>query len=1140
MIEQEPAIEHTRTMAMMVLAMVFALCGGPTVFAQPAPFQHELVVEGFGLPSSGAFLPDGRMLIITLQGTVFITTPVDQRPVQYTEYLQVPNVNNTGEHGLMEVILDPGFATNNFIYLYYSTLNNRNRVSRFTHAGNSASPASETVIFETITPFSSCCHIGGGMAFVDNEHILLSVGDDFTPALAQDPASPYGKIHRFTRTGVIPTDNPYYDATPGNFNANGVLKSVYASGLRNPFRASFNASTGAYLVGEVGGNDHGVAWEDLHIAAPAANFGWPFCGDGGRTPQGACLDPLYSDPVFAYPHAGTGASITAGFTYTGTMFPPEWQGRYIYGDYARSSMRYLTLGPGGQVTSDNAFLNASAGGTFPRSIVKLLQGPDGAIYYIDLVSEFVTYTGGVHRIFYSPNRSPTCGTVSASPNDGPGPTLTTTLAATATDTEGDPLTYTWTRGDGTPTVTGATVGHTYSAPGTYFAQVVVSDGNSSIYCGAAQVKVGTPPFAQITSPGDGSTFRSGDVITFEGIGFDDDPLTEANYSWTAVFNHDDHIHPESGATGTSSFDLIVPTTGHGYSGLTYYTVTLTVTDVDGLQFSHSVQIFPEKVNVTITSTPPGLEVMVEGLPVLTPYTIDQAIGYGMQVAVMDGDQCLGSNGYSFAGWSNGQPQIQNYVVPTTNSTINASFNSTGACGTCGQFLSLDGVDDLVTFTPFALSGDFTIEFWQRPLPGFTSGDAVLGDATTNSLDLAGGKLRLFSNGTPRLISSVNMVANQWNHYAVVRSGGSLTVYVNGVIDAGAITAPLPEAFTVAFLGRGPFTGRYAGGLDELRIWTVARTPTQLQAFHQVEVAPGSAGLNAYWRFDQEAGDQVVQDLSPNLRQGLCGGSLLPEPTDPAFSATNGPMQFSCAREVEVTARVLLKGPYRSTDQLMLDGLRTNGVLPTTEPYTALGVPLTSGTGATLSAGVQTIAGPNAIVDWVVVELRNAASPAQVAQRIPAVLQRDGDIVAATGSGPLRFTVNAPTYHIAVKHRNHLGAMSAAPLSFAASTVTFDLTDPGVPTYGTNARETVLGKAALWAGDCNRDGVIRYAGLNNDRDIILSAIGGTVPTNVTFGYLGADVDLNGIIRYSGASNDRDPVLLSIGGVVPTAVRVQQLP
>jgi hypothetical protein len=164
----------------------------------------------------------------------------------------------------------------------------------------------------------------------------------------------------------------------------------------------------------------------------------------------------------------------------------------------------------------------------------------------------------------------------------------------------------------------------------------------------------------------------------------------------------------------------------------------------------------------------------------------------------------------------------------------------------------------------------------------------------------------------------------------------------------------------------------------------------------------------------------------------------------------------------------------------------------------------------------------------------------VEQRVPALVQRDGDVVGISGSGPVRFTVNAPTYHIALKHRNHLGAMSAAPLSFSSQTVDFDLTDPGVPTFGTNAREMVSGKAALWAGDCNQDGVIRYAGLNNDRDNILFAIGGTVPTNVTFGYQAADVDMNGIIRYTGSTNDRDPVLLTIGGVVPTAVRAGQLP
>ena len=142
------------------------------------------------------------MLITTLQGTIHITTPMDQRPVTATVYLQLQNVNNSGEHGLMEILVDPGFATNNYLYVYYSTQQNRNRVSRFIHTGNTALLASETVIFETSAPFNSCCHIGGGMAFANDGHILLAVGDDFTPALAQNLSSPYGKVHRFSSTGT--------------------------------------------------------------------------------------------------------------------------------------------------------------------------------------------------------------------------------------------------------------------------------------------------------------------------------------------------------------------------------------------------------------------------------------------------------------------------------------------------------------------------------------------------------------------------------------------------------------------------------------------------------------------------------------------------------------------------------------------------------------------------------------------------------------------------------------------------------------------------------------------------------------------------------------------------------------------------
>ncbi len=1131
-------IGRPRSCRSLLLALLVAL---PVLMcAQPAPFQHEQVASGFGLPSSGVFLPDGRMLITTLQGRIFITTPLDQRPVLSSVYMDIPNVNNTGEHGLIEIMLDPQFSSNNHFYVFYSTQGNKNRVSRFTHNGNNASPASEQIIFETVTPFSSCCHIGGGMAFVDNNTILLCVGDDFAPALAQNMASPYGKVHRVRKDGTLPSDNPYFDGTPGNLNASGVLKSIYCAGLRNPFRASVNPTTGQFLIGEVGGNDHAVAWEDLHVASPAANFGWPFCGDGGRTPTGACLDPLYSDPLFTYPHAGTGASITAGIVYTGSMFPAEWQGLYIYGDYARDELRYLTMDQDGAATGNLPFLNAGVGGTFPLSVVKLLQGPDGSLYYIDLVSEFVTYTGALHRIFYSANTAPECGPVTASPNDGPGPTLTTTLSGSASDAEGDPLSFSWTPGDGGPALTGPTVSHTYTAPGTYLPTLLVSDGNSTINCGSVAVTLGSPPTAQILDPVTGSLFRSGEVVTFTGQGFDDDPLTEANYSWTAVFNHDDHIHPEAGATGTSTFDLIIPTTGHGYSGNTSYTVTLTITDPDGLQHSQSVQIFPEKVDVTVNSMPPGLQVLVEGLPVLTPYTFDQAIGYQVQISVPIGPQCLGNSSYSFGSWSTGGPMTHGYTVPVSNSTISASFQPAGNCGSCGQFLALDGADDRVAVEPFTLDGDHTIEFWQRPEAGFSDADAILGNSLDFSLDLADGRLRYYLNGAARVTSVSTMVANQWNHYAVVRSGSQLTIYVNGVADA-TTTAPTNTApVTIGSIGRSLFPGAYGGGLDELRIWSVARTAAQLSASRNVHVDPSDTTLEAYWRFDQEPGDQVLQDLSTNLRQGLMGGSLLAEPSDPDLGATNGPMQLACERTVSLQLRMLLQGAYVPSTGRMRDALRSAGLLPIIEPYTALGFTLTAGTGAAVLPSVFSTTGANAVVDWVLVELRKADDPTVVVQRLPALLQRDGDVVDPGGSSPVQLTVDAPAYHVAVRHRNHLATMSKDPVAFSLQEALLDLTLSSTQTYGINGQALTGGRSALWAGDCNGDGTVRYTGSGNDRDPILLGVGGSVPTAVAFGYSLNDVNLDGVIRYVGTANDRDPVLVSIGGTVPTNVRTVQLP
>jgi hypothetical protein len=346
--------------------------------------------------------------------------------------------------------------------------------------------------------------------------------------------------------------------------------------------------------------------------------------------------------------------------------------------------------------------------------------------------------------------------------------------------------------------------------------------------------------------------------------------------------------------------------------------------------------------------------------------------------------------------------------------------------------------------------------------------------------------------------------------------------------------------TISGIGRGLFPGTYGGGLDELRIWSVARNGTQLLASRGVHVDPDDAALEAYWRFDQEPGDQVVQDLSANLRQGLLGGSLLAEPSDPDLSATNGPMLLACERTVSLQLRMLLQGAYVPSTGRMRDALRSAGLLPTTEPYSSLGFTLTSGAGAAVQPAAFATTGANAVVDWVLVELRKPDDPSALVQRIPALLQRDGDVVGLGGASPLQLTVDGPAYHVAVLHRNHLAAMSKNPVSFGIQDAILDLTLTSTQTYGTGGQALTGGRSALWAGDCNGDGTVRYTGAGNDRDHILLEVGGSVPTALAFGYSPNDVNLDGVIRYVGADNDRDPVLVSIGGSVPTAVRTEQLP
>ncbi|MCB9168868.1 MAG: BspA family leucine-rich repeat surface protein [Flavobacteriales bacterium] len=242
----------------------------------------------------------------------------------------------------------------------------------------------------------------------------------------------------------------------------------------------------------------------------------------------------------------------------------------------------------------------------------------------------------------------------------------------------------------------------------------------------------------------------------------------------------------------------------------------------------------------------------------------------------------------------------------------------------------------------------------------------------------------------------------------------------------------------------------------------------------------------------------------------------------------------------VSAKVFLQGPYDSGSGLMNDGLRANGLVPLSEPYTALGYVQVGGGGESIDPSVLTVTGNDAIVDWVFLELRNKNDNTVAEATRCALVQRDGDVVDVDGTSPVSFPVASDNYYVVVRHRNHLGVMTLNTVALTASPATVDLTDGSTPTYGTNAQNTVSGTLVLWSGNVVDDAFIKYAGANNDRDPILVAIGGTIPTATTAGYLPSDVNMDGTVKYAGANNDRDQILVNVGGTVPTATRQEQLP
>ncbi len=300
-----------------------------TSFPNPDAYTWETVVAGIERPVDLQHAGDERLFIIEKVGRI--------RVLQGGNLVDFPFLNITdrvgssgNEQGLLGLAFHPRYAENGLFFVNYTDNDGDTVIARFrvTADPNIADPSSEMVLLRVNQPFAN--HNGGVLAFGSDGYLYAGLGDGGSAGDPQGNAqsldTQLGKILRLdvdsAEPYAVPADNPF-----GN--------EIWAYGLRNPWRMSFDSQTGDLYIGDVGQGQ----WEEIDFVSAGSpggvNFGWKYFEGthpyDGAPPQGAQLVP----PVIEYNHS-EGCSVTGGYVYRGTM--PEWNGIYLYGDYCSGTV----------------------------------------------------------------------------------------------------------------------------------------------------------------------------------------------------------------------------------------------------------------------------------------------------------------------------------------------------------------------------------------------------------------------------------------------------------------------------------------------------------------------------------------------------------------------------------------------------------------------------------------------------------------------------------------------------------------------------------------------------------------------------------------------------------------------------------
>lgn len=718
--------------------LLFTLLLAATGFSQPTIVLNEFAT-GFSSPVDIAHAGDSRLFVVEQAGNIRI---VDSLGNKLTTPFLTKSVTSGGERGLLGLVFDPNYATNGYFYIYYSQ-NSNSIISRMSVSAadpNVADPASEVVILTIAQPFSN--HNGGDLAFGPDGYLYIGLGDGGSGGdpgnRSQNPQEMLGKMLRIdvaTLPYTIPTSNPFVgDPT--------TLDEIWALGLRNPWRWSFDRLTGDLWIADVGQGSR----EEINFTPAGSpggiNYGWR-CYEGNQSHNTSGCGPStdYEFPIHDYPRS-SGASVTGGFVYRGQR-NPELQGIYFMGDY--DSERLWGIWP--DSTATNGWAVSLLMNT-PHQWSTFGEDAAGELYA-------ASYNfGNIYRI------DGVCADVSVELAATPATCATAQNGTIDLDLNGvSGLSVLWSTGDTGPSLSNL-------APGTY--SVTVSNGNGCVITDSVVVAAATLSTPEITPQ---STLQA--CVGSSVVLLADTAPAGLGYQW---------LLNGSALAGITSQSLTVQTPGD-------YQVTWTGPCEADTSAIATVQILPVPGTPALSGTTSGTY-CPNPAPVIRAATAP--VGFAYQW-FLDGSPIAGAQADSVLVNAAGDYTVQ-YTGPCTSATSDVVSISLEAAPAAPVF----------TTDSVSLCGELTTLLQAPAAPSgygyqwYLDGTAIVGaDQDTYEASESGDYALVFTGGCPSALSeAISVLFNNLSVPPINQNGDTLSTalgvswqwYLNGNPINGANTA----------------------------------------------------------------------------------------------------------------------------------------------------------------------------------------------------------------------------------------------------------------------------------------------------------------------------------------------------------------